>query len=177
MNVKNEIEVIDNFLPDYYFKQLQSTLLGEYFWWYHNEYINCEDKDKNRKSQFIHILYDNVPESEYNGETTAYSLVRDSLNLINLKLNITRLYRIKANLTPRSFFNRSGGGYHIDGYDWSHTSIYYINTNNGYTKFKNGPKIKSVENRMVIFPLNLEHQGYTCSDKLKRVVINLNYDK
>ena len=50
-------------------------------------------------------------------------------------------------------------------------------TNNGYTKFKNGTKIKSVENRMTIFPSHLEHQGYTCSNQLKRVVINFNYDK
>ena len=41
--MKNEIEVIDNFLPDYYFKQLQSNLLGEYMPWFHNEYITTED--------------------------------------------------------------------------------------------------------------------------------------
>jgi len=173
--MKNEVEVIDNFLPDYYFKQIQSTLLGEYFWWYHNEYILSEDQDKNKRFQFMNILYDERP--EYDGETSSYDLIRDPLNLIGSKLNITRLCRIKANLRPRSFFNRSSGGYHTDGYDCSHTSIYYINTNNGYTKFKNGTKIKSVENRMVVFPSHLEHQGYACSDKLKRVVINFNYDK
>ena len=172
--MKNEVEVIDNFLPDYYFKQLQSSLLGEYMPWFHNEYITPEDRGKNKTSQFIHVFHSIKP--EYNGETDCYSLVRDPLNLIRQKLNVTSLYRIKANLRLRSFFNRSGGGYHIDGYDCSHTSIYYINTNNGYTKFKNGTKVKSVENRMVVFPSNLEHQGYTCSDKLKRVVINFNYD-
>ena len=169
-----KIEIIDNFLPDYYFKQLQSRLLGAYFPWFHNEYIIDEHIDKNKKSQFVHILYDIRP--EYNGETDCYSLVRDPLNLIRQKLNVTKLHRIKANLRPRSFFNRSGGGYHTDPYDCSNTSIYYINTNNGYTKFKNNGKVKSVENRMVVFPSNLEHQGYTCSDKLKRVVINFNYD-
>ena len=173
--MKNEVEVIDNFLPDYYFKQIQSTLLGEYFWWFHNEYILHEDQDKNKRFQFMNILYDERP--EYNGETDCYSLVRDPLNLILQKLNVTSLYRIKANLRPRSFFNRSGGGYHIDPYDCSHTSIYYINTNNGYTKFKNNGKVKSVENRMVVFPSNLGHQGYTCSDQLRRVVVNFNYDK
>ena len=172
--MKNEVEVIDNFLPDYYFKQIQSTLLGEYFWWFHNEYILNEDQDKNKRFQFMNILYDIRP--EYDGETPSYDLIRNSLNTIGQKLNITGLYRIKANLRPRSFFNRSGGGYHIDPYDCSHTSIYYINTNNGYTKFRNGTKVKSVENRMVVFPSNLEHQGYTCSDKLKRVIINFNYN-
>ena len=169
-----KIEIIDNFLPDYYFKQLQSRLLGEYMPWFHNEYITTEDDDKNNKFQFMHLLYDIRP--EYNGETPVYSLVKDPLNLIRQKLNVTKLHRIKANLRPKSFFNRSGGGYHTDGFNCVYTSIYYINTNNGYTKFKNNGKVKSVENRMVVFPSNLEHQGYTCSDKLKRVVINFNYD-
>ena len=44
MNVKNEIEVIDNFLPAIILNDY--NLLGEYFWWYHNEYINGEDKGK-----------------------------------------------------------------------------------------------------------------------------------
>ena len=169
------INIIDNFLPDYYFKPLQSRLLGEYFPWFHNGYISYQDDPKNKTYQFVHTLYDIRP--EYNGETDCYSLIRDSLNLIRQKLNVTKLYRIKANLRPKSFFNRSGGGYHIDGYDCSHTSVYYINTNDGYTKFKNGRKVKSVENRMVVFPSHLEHQGYTCSDQLKRVVVNFNYDK
>ena len=168
------INIIDNFLPDYYLKQLQSRLLGEYMPWFHNEYISSEDDPKNKTFQFIHLFYDISP--GYNGETPVYSLVKDPFNIISQKLNVTKLYRIKANLRPRSFFNRSGGGYHIDGFDCSHTSVYYINTNNGYTKFKNGTKVKSVENRMVVFPSHLEHQGYTCSDKLKRVVINFNYD-
>ena len=38
--MKNEIEVIDNFLPDYYFKQFESILLGEEFPWYHSDHIN-----------------------------------------------------------------------------------------------------------------------------------------
>ena len=173
--MKNEVEVIDNFLPDYYFKQLQTTMLGKQFWWFHNEFIINEHDGKNKTFQFVNVLYDTGP--EYHGETYTYDIIRDQLNIIGPKLNITRLCRIKANLRPRSFFNRSGGGYHTDGYDCSHTSIYYINTNNGYTKFKNKGKVKSVENRMVVFPSHLEHQGYTCSDKLKRVVINFNYDK
>ena len=172
--MKNKIEVIDNFLPNYYFKQLQSRLLGSHFPWFYNEHILDQHIGKTKKFQFIHILYH--INNQYNREADYYSMVRDPLNLIRQKLNVTELYKIKANLRPRSFFNRSGGGYHIDTSNYSHTSIYYINTNNGYTKFKNGTKVKSVENRMVVFPSHLEHQGYTCSNKFKRVVLNFNYN-
>ena len=173
MIVKTEIEVIDNFLPTYQFKSLKNILFSTHFHWYFNDRII--EGDKGRKYQLFHVLYD--LKKEYNGRTEKFGEVEPIINLIGYKLNVTKLHRIKANLRPKSFFNRSSGGYHIDGYDCSHTSIYYINTNNGYTKFKNGTKVKSVENRMVVFPSNLGHQGYTCSDQLRRVVINFNYDK
>ncbi len=55
------------------------------------------------------------------------------------------------------------------------TSIFYVNTNNGYTKFEDGTIVESVANRMVIFPANIKHTGTTCSDEKRRVVINFNY--
>ena len=55
------------------------------------------------------------------------------------------------------------------------TSIYYVNTNNGYTKFETGEIVESVENRMVTFPSNIRHTGSSCSDEKIRVVINFNY--
>jgi hypothetical protein len=54
--------------------------------------------------------------------------------------------------------------------------VYYINTNNGWTEFKKGGKVKSVENRMLIFDSSLEHMGVTCTDQKSRVVINFNYE-
>ena len=57
------------------------------------------------------------------------------------------------------------------------TSIFYINTNNGYTKFKDGTKVESIANRMITFPANMEHCGTSCTDKNIRIVINFNYYK
>ena len=56
-----------------------------------------------------------------------------------------------------------------------YTAILYINTNNGWTKFKGGGKIKCVENRIVIFDSNIQHAGFTCTDKKRKVVVNFNY--
>ena len=55
------------------------------------------------------------------------------------------------------------------------TSVYYINTNNGYAEFENGEKVESVENRIVKFQSNLKHRGTTCTNEQTRVVINFNY--
>ena len=57
----------------------------------------------------------------------------------------------------------------------STTSIFYMNTNNGYTKFEDGTKIESVANRLVSFPSNMKHKGSSCTDEKIRVVINFNY--
>lgn len=55
------------------------------------------------------------------------------------------------------------------------TSIFYVNTNNGYTLFKNNQKVKSIENRMVIFKSSEIHSSVTCTDSKVRCVINFNF--
>ena len=103
-------------------------------------------------------------------------------DLVQQKLGVSRLERIKANLNPKTFFHRKGG-FHTDQRSLSEgvpqhqkTAVFYVNTNNGWTEFKKGGKVKSVANRIVIFDSNLEHTGVTCTDEKRRVVINFNYD-
>ena len=55
------------------------------------------------------------------------------------------------------------------------TSIFYVNTNDGYTKFKDGTKVKSIANRMLTFPANMKHCGTSCTNERRRIVINFNY--
>ena len=167
------IKVYDNFLPDYHFKHMQSVLLGEYMPWYHNEYIINENQ--RGKYQFVHTFFG---PNGY-GYSQRYRDLEGTFNIILQRLNVKHLYRIKANLNLRSFFNRTGG-YHVDGFNNQYTAIYYINTNNGCTKFKKNGRIKrvqSIENRMVVFPANIQHSGYTCTNKSRRVVINFNFDQ
>ena len=93
------------------------------------------------------------------------------------------LWRIKANLLTRTP-NIVKNAFHVDmSYaseeklkQWT-TSIFYVNTNNGYTKFEDGTKVECVANRMVTFPANMKHGGTSCTDKRIRVVINFNYFK
>ena len=59
--------------------------------------------------------------------------------------------------------------------DQTMTSIFYINTNNGYTEFEDGTVINSVANRLVSFPLNTKHRMATQTDTQRRIVVNFNY--
>ena len=71
-------------------------------------------------------------------------------------------------------------GFHTDIQNPSEeikTAIFYLNTNNGYTKFKNGDIFESKENTLIMFDSQLEHCGTTCTDKKYRAVFNLNFFK
>ena len=85
-------------------------------------------------------------------------------------------------ITDKSVRYNHENEFHVDGPSLSEeklkqssTSIFYVNTNNGYTKFEDGTKVESVANRMVTFPANMKHTGTSCTDEKIRVVINFNY--
>ena len=158
------MKVIDNFLPDYYFRSLSNTILGDDFWWFYNEDTAIEGDGH---SNFINMFYKKNPV----GPTESFPKIEPYLPFFKMK----ELCRIKANLAPRTIFHRKTG-WHVDNLPCSTTAILYMNTNNGWTEFKKGSRVKSVANRVVIFDSNLEHQGVTCTDKKRRVLINFNYD-
>ena len=159
-----DLQVVDNFLSLHEFRELESAVMGVQFpWYYHDHKVHKDDGHV----QFVHTLFD----VEKGGENSpALSLFESTLKRLKAK----KLYRIKANLTYKTIFNRSTP-YH---FDWPNvrTSILYMNTNNGYTKFRSGPKVKSVTNRMVTFNSNIFHHGASCTNQKRRVVINFNYE-
>ena len=57
----------------------------------------------------------------------------------------------------------------------SKTAIYYVNTNNGYTIFKN-KKIRSEANKMIVFNGDTMHKVKYQTEKDARIVINFRYE-
>ena len=169
------MEVIDNFLSESHFKFITDQVLNADFPWYFNDHIvGLENRGKG-EFQFTHTLMtaqgiSPVPERETH--SNYYSLFIPVLE----QLEANKSFRIKANLLSRTLFHRKSG-YHIDipRIGEHQTAIYYLNTNNGWTEFKKGGKVKSVANRIVIFDSDLKHRGVTCTDEQRRVVINFNY--
>ena len=164
-------EVIDNFLSDYHFKSIINPVLRADFDWYFNDFVV---KEGTGDFQFTHNVFSCrgvYPKPEIEFADNHYLLFQPVL--AQLKAQV--LYRIKLNLRPRTFFHRKSG-YHTDGCDSTKTAILYLNTNNGWTRFKKGGKVKSVANRIVIFDSNQEHSGVTCTNEQRRVVVNFNYD-
>lgn len=123
---------------------------------------------------FVHMFY------TYDGRLSPYlSLV----NPIMAKIKALAVHRIKANMELYAGDVPHKSGFHVDwsspttkkGCEHMSVGIYYLNTNNGYTEFKDGSKVESVANRFVCFDGTTLHRGVAQTDTKERIVINFNF--
>jgi len=158
------MNIYKNFLPKKVFKKLKDIMMGYYFPWYFNDGVN---KIPDENFQFTFVFLDE------NGINCSKEMM-DIINPILKKIKYNKLRTVKANLLTQTK-DIVEHGYHIDQ-EKGTTGIFYLDNSNGYTKFKNGKIIKSEENKYVEFDLTLKHTGSTCTDTMRRVVINFNYE-
>jgi hypothetical protein len=167
------VTIIDNCLEDCDLKELQDLLLGSWFPWYFNAGIVSIDDAKIIDDidvfnfQFTHTF---VREGEIVSDF--FPKLGKILDIINPK----QIIRLKSNLqTPTVDQIRSR--FHTDLEDTTNvkTAIFYVNTNNGFTVFEDDTRIRSIENRLVIFDADKMHAGTTCTDVKNRCVINFNF--
>ena len=174
------MEVKDNFLGQKEFDELQTFMMGDDFAWFfkYGYYADPLNDDKEEAedfsaNSFIHTFYeDGVPRSSH----------MDQLQCFVKLLKPVAFWRIRGNLLTRSP-NIIEHPLHTDMTflaeeqlkQWT-TSIFYVNTNNGYTVFEDADlKVESVANRMLTFPAYMKHTGTTCTDQQIRIIINFNY--
>ena len=126
--------------------------------------------------QFTHTFYFNsAPQSPFFYQLNPILEILNPMSLWRTKANLlTRTPDIIENLLHTDIGDLENSPEQLK--QWT-TSIFYINTNNGYTKFEDGTKVESVANRMLTFPANMKHTGTSCTDTHIRVVINFNYFK
>ena len=164
------MQVNDNFLDYNSFFNIQQTFFS------HDckcEWSDVVEKDELMAGvseldncQFVHGLY--------RGAMPQSRLFECIVPLLD-KLNVAAIIKIKANLNQRTS-KIVEHGYHTDQrYPHSKTAIFYLNTCDGYTSFKNEGIVESVENRIVIFDSNKKHTGTSLTNDQRRIVININY--
>ena len=169
----SDIKIEDDYLTSYELNILNDSILHHTFPWHLNRVVNsnnlmCDDIDNH---QFCHHFIDYDVNSPFQQQSNWTQL----LNPILRHINFISWKRIKANLNPRNS-SIIKHGFHQDHHSQDlKVSIFYLNTNNGYTEFADGTRIESIANRLVTFPGNLRHTGTTCTDQPFRMVINFNY--
>ena len=163
------MKIINNFLPKEYFEELQLLMMGNEFPWFYNDAITSgPDGSPDPGYQFVHSFF-KVNEAYYNVDT--FHLLHPLL----CHLNVRNLYKLKANQNPANGGEQLGR-HHVDiDIPNATTSILYVNTNDGYTKFEDGTKVESVKNRALIFNPTLNHCSTNTTDQKRRVNINFNY--
>jgi hypothetical protein len=156
-------KVIDNFLPKEEFNDIKNIIMGSNFPWFYNSCVATKKDVDN--FYFTHLFFDSLKVN---------SNYYEILNPILEKLEIKALIRAKANLyssTEQLIEHKK----HCD-FSFDHKGvIFYVNTNNGFTILEDGTKIKSVENRVLMFNPSKLHNSTNCTDKQPRINVNFNY--
>ena len=174
------IKIIDGLLDQNELKALQDLLLGHDFPWFFNSRTVAGGEKVLNDFQLIHAFY---VDSDNFGfiHSDRFKVIEPLLAKIGSKI----LIRAKANMRTVSARQNTNVNYHTDdmskkfefAYGLTETAILYVNTNNGYTEFKDHQKVDCLANRLVTFPTNTKHRGVGSTDTKQRVVINFNYIK
>ena len=161
------MKIIDNFLDDDEFNIIQQYFLNDSFTWHLNDSI-ANKRQGIDQYQFTHTFFDISKPSLQNYSSFLQPLL--------LKLKPQYIFRIKANLRPRTTQGVLSD-YHVDMSLNQQTAIFYLNTNNGYTKFQENDydDVKSIANRLLTFYGGLQHCGCSATDSNYRIVLNINY--
>jgi len=158
------MKIIDNFIDNQdIVNDIQSTLLGNNFPYFYNNYV-AEPTDHS-DYYFNHILFhQNEVKSDYYNQILSPLLGR---------LDYNYLIRGKINCYTRKE-KHIEAGMHVDMNEKHFVGLYSVNTNNGYTMFEDGTKVKSVANQMIIFDGRMKHCSANQTDENLRINININ---
>ena len=156
---------MDNFYENFTYGGFPWTLITKV-----NE--NAEEND----FQFAHKYIDNGEEVYATAIEALRPIFRELYHAKYMSKD-TEVYRAKTNLFIKTDTGR-GLGFHHDitnlGDNYK-TIIYYVNSNNGGTRFEDNTFIGSVRNRALLFTGKIAHETVTQTDTNFRFNININY--
>ena len=169
---QSSYEVIDNFLPQKEFQEIQSSIMNNYsspYWVYTPNVSGIGDGDISDNWKYFYMTH-----VVYNHGMNSSPLFEKMIPILK-ELDVKALIRIKCNMYPNSE-KVHVHEMHCDE-PFSHNgAIFSINTCNGYTKLEDGQtKIDSVANRVLLFDPSKPHCSTTTSDTTVRMNINFNY--
>ena len=164
-------KVIDNFLDDKYFDSLvtlftDKTKKGNTVMpWFFFSNIADPGVVEDKLFYMTHMIYEkNVPKSIH----------FESLIPLLERLEARCLVRIKANLYPNTEILHEHP-FHTD-FNFLHKSaLLSLNTCDGYTRFEDDTKVKSIANRILLFDANEKHCSSTTTNVSARINIAINY--
>ena len=168
-----KIKIIDNFLDQRQLHILQSEIVWNTrfpFYLQENVALHKEAEDQYNTNNWNwyavhHIFGDGQVQSEI------FNLL-DHFILSNLR--VKELLRIKVNF----FGHTNKVEEHLKHIDYAQPhigAIFCLNTCDGFTRFEDGTKVDSIENRFYMFEGHKKHNSSTTSNVKGRFNINFNF--
>ena len=157
------MKVIKNFLESKTHKTISDIVFSNKF----PLFFNATTGGRNDTSDYMfsHVFYQH-------GEQNSVFFNDVVMPLLG-KLSFSNFIRAKLNFYTKKP-KHIQTAYHVDFPNKHQVALYSINTNNGYTLFENGDRIKSVANQLVLFDGRLKHCSVNQTDQNVRVNININ---
>ncbi len=167
------IQVIDNFLSDYYADTYVKVFdgirggAGCFPWFFCN--------DLNKKSYLGNYYFNHQVIMNYKVENDLWlSIFEPLVNRIGISFN--DVWRLKVNLYPRTHLRV----HHEPHCDYKpdcglRTCLYYVNDNNGMTVFDGKKKVRSKKNRAILFDGSNKHHSTTPTNCNWRCSINVDF--
>lgn len=159
---KNKLKIKKNFLRKDKYLAMKSIITDNNFSWYLQSGITYSNGEG---TFFSHNFF-----NEYGINSSLY---KDIIIPFVEKLKIKKLLRAKLNLYTKTN-KQIIHGFHTDREDDHMVALFYFNKNNGHTLFRKD-KVKSEDNKIVIFDGSLEHSSTSCTDEDYRITLNINY--
>lgn len=168
-------KVVDNFMPDEKFQKLRKVMFDDKFPWFLTFGFTSgfwPSEGTYGWYKFHHIMYDcGLPVSP---------VFQDMEGLVTA-LDPSVIVTIRAFMTTYTG-EQIEQGFHTD-YQLRDpelskclkNAVFYLDTNNGGTKFEEGGFVESVENRVVIFNGDVRHAGVSSTNSSVRRVISISY--
>ena len=166
-----KIDIIDDFLSDYHNRAIENALVGKFsnFPWLFDNNLNGKKRLGN-----YYFTYAMIDEGVIGCEKWLPIFIP---LLDKLKIPLSNVYRLKTNLYPCTHRRV----HHCTHRDYPPeapltTALYYVNTNNGITKFDGTFKsIKSKRNRIALFNGSNYHHSTSPTDSNYRTSVNIDY--
>jgi hypothetical protein len=161
-----EYEIIDNALDVRVAQSIKQAMTSQAFPWFYSDGVAGKGMNGIDQFYFTHLFYsDGMFNSQFSEKI---------IGPLSQVISARAFIRVKGNFYPRSDSVIENPP-HYDFDFPHHGAIYYVNSNDGFTVLEDGTKIKSVENRILLFDPSTPHHSTNCTNQHGRININFNF--
>ena len=166
------MKIIKDYLTEENYQLIFDGVYSKNFPWHRDKIISPSQLDEfpllchpRHNFQFTHIMYAKKKSSKHIAVIKPFLERLEATNIRFIKLNY--------NYPTDEVIEHC---YHVDILEPYKVGVYYLNTTDGYTKFRNGCKVSGEKNKFVTFDSSEYHTGTSCTTPEGRIVLNVIYN-